>query len=445
MPGFCRFTRLAPGPSLRHSAANINLSVSHTIMYKLLQSSLRAWIFFGTGKFEGPAQRRIVMTNVLVFLITALCLPHLAFFLAWDASGLRVPILLVAVAALAFQITPLLHSLSPYAGGLYNLALWLVFAMTIAWMFSAQSAVHFYLLAGATSAIAIFGVRQNALSVLSIGLGLGCFLYADRVFLEPAPFLQVSDTFLTIFYFASIPTALLFIFVMVYWGFRQAHVAEEALQREYEYSEALLANMLPGPIAAQLKRNPGQTIADSHEEATILFADIVGFTPRASHQSPDEVVRFLNQLFTRFDELATRHKLEKIKTLGDAFMVAGGMPEPQPDHAERVARMALDMVQETEAFSIEMGEKIELRIGIHTGPVVAGVIGTQKPFYDVWGDTVNTAARLESFGTNGRIQVTAETKKRLEQAFNFTERGRVNIKGKGDLDLWYLDAPRRKP
>jgi adenylate cyclase len=283
-------------------------------------------------------------------------------------------------------------------------------------------------------------VRQNALSVFSIGLGLSCFIISDRIFLEPASFIVVSDTFLSVIYYTSIPTALVFIFCMVFYGFKQASIAEAALQREYEYSEALLANMLPSTIAAQLKRNPGKTIADAHEEATILFADIVGFTPRASHQTPDALVKFLNQLFTRFDDLATQHGLEKIKTLGDAFMVAGGMPVPQSDHAARVARMALDMLAETEKFSAEMGEKIELRIGIHSGPVVAGVIGTKKPFYDVWGDTVNTAARMESFGTNGKIQVTAETKMALEGDFSFVERGRVNIKGKGDLDLWYLDA-----
>lgn len=309
-------------------------------------------------------------------------------------------------------------------------------------MFSAQSAIHFYFLAGATTAIAIFGVRQNMLSIISIGLGLFGFIYADRTFAEPADFLNLSDNFLSILYFTSIPTTLLAIFCMVFYGFKQASIAEAALQREYEYSEALLANMLPGPIASQLKRNPGQTIADSHEEATILFADIVGFTPLASHHSPDTVVKMLNNLFTRFDDLANKHGLEKIKTLGDAFMVAGGMPDPQPDHAVRVANMALDMVSATQSFASEMGENLQLRIGIHTGPVVAGVIGTKKPFYDVWGDTVNTAARLETYGTKGKIQVTSETKRILEDHFDFEERGKVQIKGKGDLNLWYLEGHR---
>ena len=405
-------------------------------------SGLWAWVSFGTDKFHGPAKRRIIMTNILVVLVSVLCVPHVLFFLVYDAQGLMVPIILISLVAIAFQLTPILNSMWPYAGGLYNLILWLGFATTNAWMFSAQSAIHFYLLAGATTAIAIFGVRQNILSIISIGFGLSAFIYADRTFAQPAAFLDLTDTFLTILYFTSIPTTLLAIFCMVFYGFKQASTAEAALQSEYEYSEALLANMLPGPIAAQLKRNPGQTIADSHDEATILFADIVGFTPLASQRTPDSVVRMLNMLFTRFDDLANKHGLEKIKTLGDAFMVAGGMPDPQPDHAIRVARMALDMLSETELFAQEVGEQLELRIGIHSGPVVAGVIGTKKPFYDVWGDTVNTAARLETYGTNGKIQVTEETKRILEGDFNFEERGTVSIKGKGDMDLWYLEGSR---
>jgi adenylate cyclase len=233
---------------------------------------------------------------------------------------------------------------------------------------------------------------------------------------------------------------MLFIFCMVYYAFYQAQLAEDALEREYEYSEKLLSNMLPASIAAQLKRNPGQTIADKHEDVTILFADIVGFTPRAQDLTATDLVKFLNTLFIRFDGLANKHKLEKIKTIGDAFMVAGGMPDPQPDHAVRVARMALDMMSETQRYAEETGESLDLRIGIHTGPVVAGVIGSQKPFYDVWGDTVNTAARLETYGTNGQIQVTAETKELLDSVFAFERRGDVEIKGKGKLDLWYLSG-----
>jgi len=209
-------------------------------------SGLWAWVTLGTEKFQGPSKRRIIMTNILVMLVSVLCVPHVIFFAIYDAQGLIVPIIIISLVAIAFQLTPILNALWPYAGGLYNLILWLGFATTNAWMFSAQSAIHFYLLAGATTAIAIFGVRQNLLSIISIGLGLTAFIYADRNFAEPADFLNLTNTFLTILYFISIPTTLLAIFCMVFYGFKQASTAEEALQREYEYSEALLANMLPG-------------------------------------------------------------------------------------------------------------------------------------------------------------------------------------------------------
>lgn len=403
-------------------------------------SALDKWVSYGTDKYEGSARRRIKMTNVLVTLTSALTAPYIIFFSIYDLEGLIIPILLFASAAVLFQMTFFLNIWNPYAGGVYNLTLWISFAMTVSYLFSAQSGVHFFLVAGATSAIAIFGVRQNLLSIFSISLGLGCFIYADRVFLEPAPFLNLTPTLLNAVYFSAIPAALAVIFCMVFYAFAQMHRAERLLQQEYDYSERLLANMLPGTIAAQLKRNPGQTIANAHENVTILFADIVGFTPRATTQSAAELVKFLNKLFTRFDALATKHELEKIKTLGDAFMVAGGMPDYQEDHAEKVAHMALDMIATTKAFSKEMGEEIQLRIGIHSGPAVAGVIGTQKPFYDVWGDTVNIAARLESFGTDGKIQVTAETKDRLSKTFDFSKRGNVEIKGKGNMELWYLEG-----
>ncbi len=403
-------------------------------------NSLVGWISHGTASVTGSAKRRLLMTNALVIAISLLCLPYILLFALYDFQGLIIPITLLAAAAVLFQITPFLHVWNPYAGSIYNLILWLFFSVSISYLLGANSGVHFFLLAASTTAIAIFGLRQNPLSLFSIGASLSAFIYIDRNFTEPASFLDLSPGLIDIVYFTAIPTAVLVIFCMVYYAFSQMHRAERLLQQEYQYSERLLANMLPGTIAAQLKRNPGQTIADAHENVTILFADIVGFTPRADTQTAAELVKFLNHLFTRFDSLATKHGLEKIKTLGDAFMVAGGMPEFQEDHAERVARMALDMVAETEKFSREMGEKIELRIGIHSGPAVAGVIGTRKPFYDVWGDTVNIAARLESFGTNGKIQVTAETKDKLKNSFEFARRGTVKIKGKGDMELWYLEG-----
>lgn len=213
-------------------------------------------------------------------------------------------------------------------------------------------------------------------------------------------------------------------------------LTEEALRIEQEKSEQLLLNILPKAIADQLKQKPG-SLAERFDEATVLFADIVGFTPLSAHTSPEELVNLLNEIFSTFDQLAEQHGLEKIKTIGDAYMLAGGLPTVRPDHAEAVAHMALDMQREIAHQAVQLNVPVQLRIGINTGPVVAGVIGIKKFIYDLWGDTVNTASRMESHGLPGCIQVTATTYHRCKEKFIFEERGVVPIKGKGDM-LTYL-------
>ncbi len=209
------------------------------------------------------------------------------------------------------------------------------------------------------------------------------------------------------------------------------------LQIEQEKSERLLLNILPAPIAERLKQGQG-TIADSFGDVTVLFADLVGFTDLASSMPPTELVVLLNEIFSTFDHLAEQHGLEKIKTIGDAYVVVGGLPTPRPDHACAIADMALDMQREIGCLTIANAPPLNIRIGIHTGPVVAGVIGTRKFSYDLWGDTVNTASRMESHGVAGRIQVTPETYNRLQQGYMFEERGLIPVKGKGELQTYFL-------
>ena len=208
------------------------------------------------------------------------------------------------------------------------------------------------------------------------------------------------------------------------------------LQLEREKSERLLLNVLPRTIADRLKESE-DVIADAFPDASVLFADIVGFTPYADRTPPEDVVRLLNTLFSVFDDLADRYGLEKIKTLGDAYMVAGGIPEPRPDHAEAIAEMALAMKDEIEARARE-GLDLRVRIGIATGPVIAGVIGRRKFIYDLWGDTVNTASRMESHGVAGGIQVTATTYERLRDSFSLERRGEIEVKGKGRMATYLL-------
>jgi PAS domain S-box-containing protein len=227
--------------------------------------------------------------------------------------------------------------------------------------------------------------------------------------------------------------------------------AEEALRAEQERSEQLLLNILPGAIAAQLKQNlqsfggnaftpdgGAALIAEQFEEVTIMFADIVGFTPLSARISPKELVNLLNEIFSTFDQLAEKHGLEKIKTIGDAYMVAGGLPMPRNDHAEAIAQMALDMQNAITQFQADKREPFQIRIGINTGPVVAGVIGIRKFIYDLWGDTVNVASRMESQGEPGRIQVTATTYERLRDKYRFEQRGTMLVKGRGEMTTYWL-------
>jgi class 3 adenylate cyclase len=222
-------------------------------------------------------------------------------------------------------------------------------------------------------------------------------------------------------------------------GRRALDQANRLLRAEQERSEQLLLNVLPAPIAARLKRGEA-VIADRFAEVTVLFADLVDFTRRSQETSPERVVRLLDDLFSAFDGLAERHGLEKIKTIGDAYMVVGGLPEPRPDHAQAVADMALALREEVARHRDPGGRPLALRIGIDSGPVVAGVIGRRKFSYDLWGDTVNTASRMESNGVPGCIQVTERTWRRLRDGYRFERRGPVQVKGKGELVTWFLVA-----
>ena len=212
---------------------------------------------------------------------------------------------------------------------------------------------------------------------------------------------------------------------------------EVALDFQQQQSDRLLLNILPEPIAQRLKLLE-TNIADSFAQVTIMFADLVNFTELASQLSPTALVGLLNEIFSTFDSLTEKHGLEKIKTIGDAYMVVGGLPMPQSDHAEAIAEMAIDMQKAIDQFNTAQGTSLGLRIGINTGPVVAGVIGTKKFSYDLWGDAVNTASRMESHGIAGSIQVTETTYQLLRDKYLFEDRGLIQVKGKGEMNAYLL-------
>ena len=265
--------------------------------------------------------------------------------------------------------------------------------------------------------------------VLFLGSGLaGALLSAESPF--PAWF---SALMLAL----NIAVGLTIVFTMLALFAKQRADALAALRVEQQRAEDLLLTILPGSIAERLKSNPG-TIAEKIPAASVLFADVVDFTPRSQGLSAVEVVEMLDRLFGHFDDLAERYGLEKIKTIGDAYMVAAGVPEPRPDHAHALARLALDMVASMEPGGAVGDLGLELRIGINSGPVVAGVIGRKRFLYDLWGDAVNTASRMESAGTPKRIQITRATYELVQDHFVCEHRGTVSVKGKGEMETWYL-------
>jgi class 3 adenylate cyclase/integral membrane sensor domain MASE1 len=247
---------------------------------------------------------------------------------------------------------------------------------------------------------------------------------------NPLVAMQSLQIYICVFAF----TALILAVIMA-----QREAARRTLGEEVERSERLLLNILPQPIAERLKHSSA-TIADSFAEVTVMFADIVEFTRISAHLPPEEIVALLNEIFSTFDQLAEHHGLEKIKTIGDAYMVVGGLPEPRPDHAQAVAAMALDLQQAIAQFCDRYHQPFQVRIGINTGPVVAGVIGTKKFIYDLWGDTVNIASRMESNGLANEIQVTEATFRALRHHYPLEPRGTIAVKGKGDMNTYLLKA-----
>ena len=212
--------------------------------------------------------------------------------------------------------------------------------------------------------------------------------------------------------------------------------AAREVERANQENERLLLNILPSSIAARLRRGE-EPIADAFDEMAVLFADVVDFTPYSAAHSAQEVVRVLNEIFSIFDGLVDRHRLEKIKTVGDAYMAVGGLT-PEHGDARAVAEMALDMLEEFGRFRTADGRRMQIRVGMHVGPGIGGVIGLKKFIYDIWGDTVNTASRMESHGVPGRVQVTADTARRLAGYCRFERRGVIEVKGKGSVETFFL-------
>jgi class 3 adenylate cyclase len=392
----------------------------------------------GTAGYPPRIRRRLAVTNIIAAMVSLMTIPYVMLYVAYDWYGLLPAIIAFSPQVIFYALTPYFHRYGPISGALYLCTIWLIFGIGYCMFFGRDSGLHFYFLPGAAASMLVFGAERLLLSAFVTIVGLAAFLATEILFVAPLDFIRVEPIFLNTLYYLTVPFAFLLIFTTSFFAFKEAAQAEMALESEHEFSERLLQNILPQAVASRLRDQRTQVVADQIPSATILFADIVDFTPRAARWQPQQVIAFLGRVFSHFDAIATAHGLEKIKTIGDAYMVAGGLPEPKPDHETAVALMALDIIACCRKISEQVGEVVEVRIGLDTGPVVAGVIGPNKLLYDVWGDTVNTAAHMESHGVAGRIQVADCLKQRLESRFDFELRGEIEVKGKGSMRVWFL-------
>ncbi|MDE0944521.1 MAG: adenylate/guanylate cyclase domain-containing protein, partial [Alphaproteobacteria bacterium] len=281
---------------------------------------------------------------------------------------------------------------------------------------------------GPVIALMFFSLRQSIIWLLLHLVNIGITVVFNDFFSMHGH--EVADETRIIFFVMNLSVSSIVVFVFA------GHFVTNAVS-EREKANRLLLNILPEKAAQVLKTREG-IIAEQYDDVSVLFADIVDFTQYSNAVSPDQLVSKLNEIFFRFDELTDKHGLEKIKTIGDAYMVAGGLAEPKPGHAETIAALALDMLSAIKEIEKERGGSFSLRIGIHCGPVVAGVIGKRKFAYDLWGDTVNIASRMESSGTAGAIQVSDAVYQTLKKKFLFKKRGAVDIKGIGAMETYYL-------
>jgi adenylate cyclase len=348
--------------------------------------------------------------------------------------------LIQLLTAVVFALIPLLHRFGELVAPLTLIFTAYVSLSIVCWNTGTGSGVLFYFIVGATIAVLMLGIEHIVLA--SVLVAIGAAIVITLQFLVPTETPGQPHGAYVVGFVVSTVSSCVMVVAAVAYALRETGRAEDAMEKEYQRSESLLANILPQSIADRLKNQATTIIADKYEDASVLFADIAGYTEQASETAPADLVDFLNQLYTDFDRLVERHGLEKIKSSGDGYIVVSGVPHPRPDHLEALACLALNMADTVAGLTDAHGRAVPLRIGLGAGPVVAGVVGTRRFFYDVWGDAVNVASRMETTGLDGRIQVPQEVYERLKAEFVFEERGEIAVKGKGVMRTWLLVAQR---
>jgi adenylate cyclase len=386
---------------------------------------------YGTGGYSQPVRHRLMILNVTSYLVAAFTLLYTLQQVVLDFATWR-PVIFINLALIAVALSvPFLHRFGDMAGALTIAIAENVGLFALTYYLGRESGLLMQYFAALGAYFVILGLERLKVIMALIAMGFTLHLVAWASFPQGRARLAVSQADLDALYVTAVVTTFTILSIIVYYAFRLAQIAQAE-------TDALLENILPQSIVARLKQAPGSLVADEFADGSVLFADLRGFVPLAKRLGPARTVALLNVIVSAFDALADTCGVEKIKTIGDSYMVAAGVPEPAPDHAERIAAKALAMLETLASISRAEGVDLALRIGIATGPILGGVIGAKRLTYDVWGDTVNLASRLEGQSLPNRILVSQATKERLEGKFRLEPCGPVALKGFGTEEPWYL-------
>ncbi len=399
-----------------------------------LPNALRRFVFAGTKGMAEKDRRSLAVANVTGYLGSLSSLSFALSFSLIDFQSLRAAVIGNLLSAFATAMTPFVHRFGRSASALYLSFVFYVSLFFFVSVLGRNAGVQLNYIAASAIVVTILGVERYRLAIFLVAIGLVLHLAAWFSFPVGAATEAVTDELMTQLYVQSATTIMIILGVVVFYILRLVDTAQAR-------TDALLLNMMPASIAARLMESPEEPIAENYEETTIMFADLCGFTSLSAEMGAQKIVTLLDEMFSIFDSLAVKYGVEKIKTIGDAYMVAAGAPERREDHAEAVAALALEIVRETEKLAIKTGRRLSVRIGIESGPVMGGVIGRSKFAYDVWGETVNIAARLEPLAAPGEIIVGDAAQSLLRDRYKFEALAPLELRGIGPYKAWKLVRP----
>jgi adenylate cyclase len=393
-------------------------------------------IAFGTESYPEKTARRLRAMNLAAWIFAATCAYFAVQRLVDPQPGLTIHLLISATGTVCFSLIPLLHRFGPVAAPLAFALLAYAWLCSLDLIFGTKNGAWLGFFSIAVLAVMVLGIERlvltGALSALAAGLIIAVHLNV------PPDTGALSPRALFYAFVANVVINVAALTAIVQYAMQQVARAEATAEREFERSESMLSNILPASVTEQLKSGKQPVVLEKFDEASILCADMTGFTARAVETNPEELMEFLNRVFTEFDRLVESHGLEKIRVNGDSYMVVSGVPIERNDHAHALAELALDMGE----LALQLGDLIDravpMRFGIASGPVVAGVVEARRIFYDVWGEPVRTAARLETTSASGCINVAPETRELLLDRFVLEERDPIEVEGKGPMRAWYL-------